>query len=91
MKKEKTIIIISVILLAVFVSFIYFDERYLVNEEQKDLDNYAKIIAISLWNFESRGPTEYLKQVSVHRKYRYLTVSDIDQGERQIILVRGNR
>ncbi|MEE9518233.1 MAG: ATP-binding protein [Candidatus Adiutricales bacterium] len=79
MKKEKIIIITSALLLVAFVIVIFLYEHYLITEEQKDLDTYAQIVAISLWNFEPQGPTEFLKLVSAHRNYRRLTVSDIDQ------------
>ncbi len=77
--KKKKIIIITVILFTVsFIAFILINERRLLAREQKEIKNYAKTIAVSLWSIEPKGPIEYLTLVCKRQKYKQLIVTHID-------------
>ncbi|MFC1534633.1 adenylate/guanylate cyclase domain-containing protein [Thermodesulfobacteriota bacterium] len=76
---KKIIIIVTVILLiSLFVVFVLIYEHYLHSKEQKEVNNYANIIAISLWNMEPEGPTKYLSLMCGRNNYKQLLVTDID-------------
>ncbi|MDB4444037.1 adenylate/guanylate cyclase domain-containing protein [bacterium] len=81
---KKIIITITVLLLgSIFIIFVFAYEHHLHAREQKEIDNYAKVIAVSLWNMEPKMPAEYLELASRRHNYKQLVVTDID-GERFI-------
>jgi len=75
---KKTVIIIAILLVSLFTIFIITYEHYLHSKEQKEIDNYANIISVSLWNMESDGPTEYLNLICRRNNYKQLLVTDVD-------------
>jgi len=82
--KKQTILLITVPLLILsFIIFVFLYERYIQSREQHEIDKYAEIIAISLWNMEPTGPFKYLEQACIKHKYQNLSITDID-GEQFI-------
>ena len=78
MKKKKIIIITVIFLFAGFIAFIFINERRLLTREQNEIKNYAKTIAVSMWDIEPKGPIEYLRLVSKRQKYKQIIVTHID-------------
>jgi adenylate cyclase len=78
MKKEKIVIILVIALIPAFVVFAFAYEYYLNDKEQTEIGRYADIIAVSLWNMEPKGPTEYLTLACRRNNYKQLLVKDID-------------
>ncbi|UCH08214.1 MAG: adenylate/guanylate cyclase domain-containing protein [Deltaproteobacteria bacterium] len=78
MKKKKITAITLISMISASIAFALAYEHNLRTNEQKEIDNYADIIAVSLWNFEPKGPTEYLSLVCRRQNYKRLVVTDSD-------------
>ncbi len=75
MTKKRAISITIGLLAIAFVVFVLSYWRYINAAEQAEIDNYAKIVAVSLWTLEPKAPTEYLRQASKSRNYQRLVIS----------------
>ena len=73
----RTAIVTMVCLaLMIFTIFVASYKKHLLQREQVQVNNHAKIISASLWNYERQTPTDYLTLAIETQGYQQVTVSD---------------
>jgi len=71
---KKYTALISIILVSVFSIFVFVYERYAYHEAQDNIEQHARVIANSLWNFNPLVASEYLSIACKLNNYQSVVV-----------------
>ena len=61
-----------------FLLFIIGYENYTRDRQRRAVEAYAQVIAISLWHFEPKAPTDYLRLIVAEQDYERLQVITLE-------------
>src|SRR5690606_8723047 len=75
LQRRYRLITAGVVLGGAYLLFILAYEVYSHRRQQAALEEYARVVATSLWNFEPSAPSAYLRLVALEGGYRRIQVT----------------
>jgi hypothetical protein len=77
MNTHRTFIAAVLVAAVLFLTFVFFYENYNRTQEQKSVDNHARVVAISLWAYHPGLARDYLQLACRLNKYKKLEVTSL--------------
>ena len=81
MKGIKRLGLIALLLGVLLVLFMRVYDRRTYLEQQETVETYARVIASSLWNFETQAPTDYLTVAAAQQNYARVWITTAEGQE----------
>lgn len=75
LERRYRLITAGLVLGGVYLLFIFAYEIYSHRKQEAALEEYARVVSTSLWNFEPSAPSAYLRLVALEGGYRRLEVT----------------
>ncbi len=74
MSPEKINIIALIIFVSIFCTFSVFLEKNDLKNDKIELQKQSRVIENAIWDYDPKGPVEYLKLAAIYRNYEHITV-----------------